>query len=170
MALHGPDVASTSGPARLVSLPVAGVNIGRFQMIDGRPPDSLEDVGDMVLHFRPGTVPLLTRHSERNGRPLGYLDTLQAHDRDLYWTATIELPEDRGVHLRRNGSPVSIETVRTLYPRLDGRPHVDGQTIEALSSTHPYWRGKVHYGMTLVGIALSVQAAARGSVMWVVEG
>jgi hypothetical protein len=144
---------------------VAGVAVGSFGMVDGRPADTAATVAEIVANFRNGTVPLLTRHG---GIPVGYLSTLEAGGplrRDLAFTGEVLDDEELGAVLRR-GCPVSVEYGEGLPARSDGG-RWSGQPRHS-----PYFVGRYRLGMNLVVIAIlwnGEQPAARGSVVWSVE-
>ena len=143
---------------------VAGIALGRFAMIDGRPQDEDWIAAVMVRNFMPGTVPLLSRHG---GLAAGYLDTLRAEGPDLRWTAKIS-PWPDIVEQLRHGHGISIEYVMAY--RLPSGQWPAWVTTTTRAVAFPYYLGKTGNGPTLTGVALSVRPAARGSVAWIVRG
>jgi hypothetical protein len=138
---------------------VRGVALGRFMLTDGRPADRPGDAADMVAHFEPDTVPILSRHG---GILIGYLDSLAAQGADLHFTGDVTDFPDL-IERLRNGGPVSIERSDGGYPRADG-------VLPPFAWTLPqHFRGRLRIGANLVGVALTTNPAARGSVMWIAD-
>jgi len=142
---------------------VAGLAVGRFAMLDGRPPDQPWMARSMVANFGPGTVPLLDRHG---GQWIGWLDDLRAEDADLRFAGWIEADDALVARLRR-GVPVSIECAEGREPL---PPGIDWQIPlgRPIAESNPAYQGTFGLGMNLLGIAMSDRPAARGSVMWLV--
>jgi hypothetical protein len=146
---------------------VAGLAVGRFALVDGRRGDYDWEARMMVEHFKPATVPFLSRHG---GLPVGYLDTLRAEGPDLHFTASlVDYPDI--IEQLRSGHAISIETVYSPSPLPDGSWP---RHVKLTSRTHaeqlPNFRGTLRPGPNLIGIALVVRPAARMSVAWLLIG
>jgi hypothetical protein len=162
MAEQGPAVRPPAAGLTATRVQAHGTALGRFMLIDGRPADHAWQVAEMVANFRPGTVPILSRHG---GFAIGEVETLTADWRDLRFTGTLMPFPDLIERLQREWLPISIETVEGVHPRLDGRRHSDEAT-RPLSESKPWFRGVIDYGYNLVGIALTDRPAAPGSYLW----
>ena len=138
---------------------VTGLAVGSRPMVDGRPADTEDQVRQMVAAFVPDTVPILSHH---RGVILGYVDRLTAHGRDIEFSGEIgDRNRDLADVLRNGGIPISIEIAEGGEP-IPGVSNRDGGFV----ATHPHYRGQVRDGWNVVGVALSDDPAAIGSVMW----
>ena len=148
-------------------LRVAGVALGRFPMVDGRPQDPDWYAAFLVARFVPDTVPILSRHG---GIAAGYLDTLEADGPDLRFGGWIVDYPDIVSRLRR-ACGVSIETAFGAVPLLGGGHYLPRSTIHRLrQGTEPsHYLGTYREGDQLVGVALSDNPAAPGSCAWIVD-
>jgi hypothetical protein len=129
---------------------VGGIAVGRLLL-------TADDTAQMVAHFTPDTVPILSRHG---GVLLGYLDTLMADGPDLRFTGWCVPYPDLEAGLR-HGVPVSIETAAMTLEQAD-TPRDPGSEPD----TYPHFRGTVRLGRTLIGVALADRPMARGSMIW----
>ena len=139
------------------AVPVRGVLIGRFRLIDGRPGDTADAIAQMCEDFQPGTVPILSRHG---GLWIGTLDTLTPWDAvgcDLAFTGTVSEYPDLIERLRR-GVSVSSEQLYPPFVDTTGWPTVD-------PARRSYFTRKWNGGYQLCGVAISEAPAARGSFM-----
>lgn len=143
-------------------LRVAGVCLGRFPLVDGRPQDEAWMAQAMVAHFEPGSVPLMSWHG---GVPFGSVETLTADGADLHFSGSMLDYPDIIEQLRR-GHGISIEIATGYPPPPDGRPRQD---THPRREAYPHWTGTLHIGPNLTGVALSERPAAPGSVMWLVR-
>ena len=113
----------------------------------------------MVAAFMPGTVPILSHH---RGVLLCYVDRLTAHDRDIEFSGEVgDRNRDLAEVLRNGGVAISIEIAEGGEP-IPGVSKRDGGFV----ATHPHYRGRISDGWNIVGVALSDDPAAIGSVMW----
>ena len=137
---------------------VIGLVVCRLPLIDGRPGQSPAQVAEMVRHFRPATVPIVSRHY--TAELLGYLNGLEATDRwDLLFTGEIAARPDLVARLRSTGVSVSIEI--NYRGSVLPAPH-PGREYDA---KQPHFLGRLADGATLVGVALTDTPAAPGSLL-----
>jgi hypothetical protein len=169
--MHSPSSSGSAflhAPAR-DSLRVHGRAVGRFTLADGRPGDKDWQAAEMVAHFEPETVPILTRHG---GIPVGYLDELTAEGPDLRMAGTVTSDDPEIVAVLQRGVAISIEPCEGGYPLIPGLPNPYAG-IPPLSVSHPHYRGRLRSGMNLIGVALlwrGEKPAAKDSWMMAIDG
>jgi hypothetical protein len=140
---------------------VQGIVVARHLLVDGRPSQSRAEIAEMVAAFEPGSVGILSRHG---GLAIGSVETLTAEGgRDLRFTGFVVDYPDLVERLRHRAVGISVEIARPRAPRWDGRPEPG---TELVMTAAPHFRGTLGIGATLIGIALSDNPAAAGSVLW----